>query len=119
MSYRVNIGFKKVKNGDEVLQVLSDYKRYVCEKLPSLFDAYYNGMSWVLERYERDNPEVYHNLDLLYKVVERVAKDFNQPFFYDKEAGVLGIACPEEVNAFFDKCVYFQDSCDQDYEEDN
>lgn len=114
MSYRVNIGFKKVKNGDDVLQVFEDYKQYVYKKLPLLFDAYYTGMACILERYEHDYPNV-NKFDLLNKVLDLITKDFNQPFFYDKGANVVGIACSSEVNDFFDKCVFFQNSCDQDY----
>ena len=33
MSYRINIGFKKVKNGEEAFSVLYNYKKYIVDNL--------------------------------------------------------------------------------------
>lgn len=117
MSYRINIGFKKVKNGDEAFSALYNYKKYIVDHLEELANN---------PNYIRCCPITYWSKEQLLKLngpelEERLIKwaaekCFKNIFFYSKKFKVVGINLAMGTEDFFDKVVLFQDSCEQDYE---
>ena len=115
MSYNCTISFKKIELKD-VYKFFQQYKKFIIENLNKIVEDEY---MWC--------PSVKCKLGKIeYK--ELTSKDtdidkqwfcniFKHRFFYDDEFGLLGVySVPNVAKTLFDKSIYFQDSCDQDYD---
>lgn len=114
MSYSCEISFKKIES-DKVYDFLVEMKKFILNNLDSIaednyayapFIRYLNKPFSKLENFaERDLCENWVRNCLTFK------------YFYLPEDQLLGVyGIPDCVKSLFDDCIYFQNSCDQDYE---
>ena len=114
MSYNCTISFKKIGLKD-IYKFLQEYKKFIIENLNKIVEDEYMWCPSVKNRIGKiDYKELTANeIDLDENWFCRI---FKHRFFYDDEFGLLGIyGVPTVSRKLFDKTVYFQNSCDQDY----
>ena len=113
MSYHATISFKVLKE-DEVYPFFQRLKNEISQNLGKIATDEFLYMPSV--RYAH-----------LYEGVRAVVKEdadeawargvFTMRFFYLAEHNLLGVfGVPSEIQSIFDDSIYFQNSCDQDYE---
>lgn len=116
MSYRAEINFKTIKEGElyaffkQLKDACKDKFEQIAEDnfiyIPSSINSHLlkNATEW--EKEELDRAWVRNSV-------------FSYRFFYIPEHNLLGVfGTPDAVHGIFDTTVYFQNSCDQDYEFD-
>ena len=116
MSYRATISFKTVNESDLYI-FLQEFKTSVQSKFGEIAEDDFLYMPSI--RYEH-----------IYKSIPESVKDeidskwaqasvFTYRWFYLPEHSLLGVfSVPSSVADIFDKSIYFQNSCDQDYDYD-
>lgn len=116
MSYSCFISFKKM-NVEEVIPFLREYKKHSVLKLKEIAEENNGYMPYVRNTF--DVPEKFS--DVSKEKIEE-AKNwakccvFQYKYFYVEKLGLLGVfGIPTCMRFLFDKTVYFQNSCDQDY----
>ena len=126
MSYSCTASFKKIKSFDELFDFLSKLKKrasnkevmkkivdsniYYCPlNKPSSKNDYYKNLSKT-EAYRSNSLEYWLTRIFTFKFTY-IKELNNEPFEY---LCMLGV--PAELYDLFDGSVYFQNSCDQDYE---
>lgn len=111
MSYCCYISFKKMTS-DEIITFLQLFKQKVCMSLEEIAEQYYAFCPYIGEERKSSKDEIIHTTQTLW-----AHKVFTFRFFYDKERELLGVfSVPDTLRYLFDGTVYFQNSCDQDYE---
>lgn len=110
MSYRCFISFKKMQ-AEEIIPFLKSFKQEAINRLEQIAEKNCAYCPYI----DKSEDTVFNNTIINeQKLWVRHVLSFR--FFYDKEfklLGVLGVCSPLED--MFDKTVYFQNSCDQDY----
>ena len=116
MSYSCEICFKKLE-AEDVYDFLQQFKTAVREKLANIAE---DNFLWV--PYIRHSCNVPENFGDVSRDKRTEAEFwayrsiFSYRYFYDKEFKLLGMySVPECVQDLFDGSVYFQNSCDQNY----
>ena len=111
MSYCCYISFKKMTS-DEIILFLQLFKQKVCMSLEEIAEQYYAFCPYIGEERKSSKDEIIHTTRTLW-----AHKVFTFRFFYDKERELLGVfSVPDALRYLFDGTVFFQNSCDQDYE---
>jgi hypothetical protein len=115
MSYYAAISFKMLKHG-EIYPFFQAFKKKVSHSISEIAEYEFSYMPSV--RYEHlyaDAPPAAKT-----RADEAWAKGvFTMRFFYLAEHELLGVfGVPTVVQDIFDKTIYFQNSCDQDYDFD-
>ena len=113
MSYHATISFKTLKT-NEIYPFFQKVKKSVSDNLEKIAEDEYLYLPSI--RYA-------HLYEGVRRVVEEEADEawarnvFTMRFFYLAEHDLLGVfGVPSEVQEIFDDSIYFQNSCDQDYE---
>ena len=115
MSYSCYISFKKIEFKD-VYKFFQDYKKFAINNLDEIVKE---NFIWCPSIKERVGHIEYKDLSLLETDRDRnwFCRIFKHRFFYDYEFGLLCVySCPKVARQLFDNTVYFQNSCDQDYD---
>ena len=127
MSYSCPISFKQIK-GDELYSFFQKLKEATSsdEGLDSLAEDNYafSPLFKDMTKYEDgyfEKSEYNMVEDKMFYAIQDWAKQhiFTYRWFYDAEAGILGFYSMNKAQQkLFDNTVYFQNSCDQDYDWD-
>ena len=116
MSYSASISFKTIDE-QGLYQFLQKLKETATERIDEIAEDEFIYMPSIRydHLYKDVNPVVERDAD------EAWAKSavFTMRFFYLSEHNLLGVfGVPSSVEEIFDSTIYFQNSCDQDYEFD-
>lgn len=116
MSYNCEINFKKIKPED-IMDFLVEIKKSLTENLKDIAEE-----NCIFCPFNRDSLYVPKNFkDIKGEDIEKakswaINSIFKFRYFYNKELGLLGVyGIPDATQKIFDGSVYFQNSCDQDY----
>lgn len=118
MSYNCTISFTHIAPED-VFQFMTDIKKACTERLEAIAKDEYGYCPFV-----RNSLVV--NRDFANGITKEQKEEakawahslFKWKIFYNQELGLLGMmGLPNALHDLFDGTVYFQDSCDQDYDE--
>jgi len=116
MSYSCSISFKKME-ASEIIPFLREIKKTCCEKIEEIAKENYLWCPFI--RKHLYTPEKFSAIPSE-EMIESEAWTkslFTFRYFYLDEMSLLGIfGVPSCIEPMFDKTVYFQNSCDQDYE---
>lgn len=117
MSYSCTISFKKIKS-DDVFNFLSEFKKANTAQLSEIAKENYFYCPFIRNDFfdaPRDIKDIpYEEMKQAYSWARDV---FSFRYFYDVENQLLGVyGVPTAVEKLFDGSVYFQNSCDQNYE---
>lgn len=115
MSYSCYISFKQLA-GDDVYNFFLDLKKEAVSHIPDIAKQEY--MFSPLCRIQEIGKPFQWSEDIKEKT-ENWAKQaiFHYRYFYNKELQLLGVySVPDCMQNLFDTTIYFQNSCDQDYE---
>ena len=116
MSYSCTISFKQI-SGNEVYSFLQDFKKAVTEHLADIAENNY-----IFSPIMRSPSNIQEELTPdMYEATKNWARNsiFHHRFFYNSDLQLLGVyAVHKSLEGLFDCTVYFQNSCDQDYEFD-
>lgn len=114
MSYSCTISFKQIPASD-VFDFLGAFKKAAYEKLEDI--AKENSSFSPIMRECPIGKEFTISDEIREKTrIWAQASVFHYRHFYNKELGILGVyGVPDCIQDIFDLTVYFQNSCDQDY----
>lgn len=101
MSYSCEINFKHIE-AEDIPEFFLKLKKHAVENLENIA-----------------NDEYCFYKETMYKTIENWARlaIFNYRWFYDKENKLLGVFSIQNcMKNLFDSTIYFQNSCDQDYD---
>lgn len=123
MSYSCEINFKKMK-AEEIIPFLGTLKKEIKEKLPEIAKENYSFCPLFVKHnlytFPDDFSEMFFKTDYKKYIDEATAwaqNAFTYRYFYDIKLQMLGVyGVPNMVKHLFDGTVYFQNSCDQDYD---
>ena len=117
MSYSCFISFKKMDEKD-IIPFLRNYKKVTTERLKDIAEENHSYPPYI-----RNSLEIPKTLKEVPDEKVREARSwarcsvFQYKYFYNRKHGLLGVfGVPTCMRDQFDKTVYFQNSCDQDYE---
>lgn len=116
MSYSCYISFKKMP-ASEIIPFFRELKEKTTQNLPVIAQHEYAYCPFI-----RNTVSVERDWESISRSDKNRAVDwaktsvFSLKYFYDVDAGYLGIfGVPTVMRNMFDGTVYFQNSCDQDY----
>lgn len=133
MSYSAEISFKKI-DGKDICKFFSEIKKKIIDNIDSIAEDDFMFSPFakrLLSSDIRDFCKVvdktsvrkfyYHAIDTESRLESEVEcwieKVFKYRWFYLADMSTLGVyGVPDVVKSLFDTTIYFQNSCDQDYE---
>lgn len=116
MSYSATINFKTIKEG-ELYAFFKQLKDACKDKFEEIAKDNFIYMPSVRNRHLLKNATEWEKDELDHAWMRNSV--FSYRFFYIHEHDLLGVfGTPDAVHDIFDTTVYFQNSCDQDYEFD-
>ena len=116
MSYSCYISFKQLE-ADEVYEFFKQFKKAVGEHMKEIAEDNYLWVPYI--RHHADIPENFKDVSRDWRTEAEFwafRSIFSFRYFYDKELKLLGMySVPDSIQDMFDGTVYFQNSCDQNY----
>lgn len=123
MSYSCFISFKKMKEKD-IIPFLKKYKKTTTERLEEIAKENFSYVPYIRNTFDISNK--FESFKDVPRELQQEAKYwarscvFQYKYFYDTKNKLLCIfGVPTCMYDLFDKTIYFQNSCDQDYEREN
>ena len=117
MSYSCYISFKKM-NEKDIIPFFKNFKKTTTERLEAIAQKNHNYVPYLRNGLQTPPPfkEITHEQLTEAKYWARACM-FQYKYFYDTKNKLLCVfGVPDCMQDLFDKTVYFQNSCDQDYE---
>lgn len=119
MSYSCEISFKQMSPTD-IIEFQRKFKQHISDHISDIAKDNYSYCPYI-----RKSLEVPYNFSEVSREDKQLAEYwartsvFQYRYFYDTERQLLGMyGVPQCAKELFDGTVYFQNSCDQDYEKD-
>lgn len=119
MSYSCEISFKKMDAVD-IIPFLSELKQNIGKHMEDVAKDNYPFCPYI--RRTLSVPEDFENVphQQIQEAKNWAFNLFKYRYFYDTENQLLGVyGVPDSVKEMFDGSVYFQNSCDQDYDKEH
>ena len=118
MSYSCQISFKQIK-GDDIFDFFKKLKNEASQHLENIAEDNYVFSPLFKDIYSL-NENFTIDRDMKLKIEDWTKSSiFTYRYFYDKENEILGVySISDCLTDLFDCTVYFQDSCDQNYDFD-
>lgn len=117
MSYNCTISFKSI-NGKDIFSFMQNFKKYLMENTDKIAKENFSYCPFVQELSNAPN-SLLDVSEILKEKSKHWVTDgiFKYRFFYDSDKGLLGVyGVPTCAQNQFDGTIYFQNSCDQNYD---